>query len=165
MVTHRGPLDAEIVVVGQSPGAQEAEQGAPFVGPAGQLLSRLLYEAGYDEKKVLMTNSCFCAPPHNATPQKKQIDLCRANTWPIIGGMPRRLIICLGNEAWSCLHQCAAKGVLTGAGSFKEHEFGMTLWSVHPAAVMRNPDLEAVLKADLLKGKDYLEGRQKSYHQ
>ncbi len=155
MVLYRGPLEAEVVIVGQSPGVTEAEQGKPFVGPAGQLLSRLLYEAGWDESQLLFTNAVLCAPANNATPKKKQIDLCRSNVWPMLAAHPRKLIICLGNEAWSCLHSCQPKGVLNGAGTFKEHEYGTTLWSVHPAAVLRNPDLEPTLREDLESGRNF----------
>lgn len=159
-VIYRGNLDSDVLVVGQSPGTVEVDQGVPFVGPAGKLLSRLLEEAGWNEKALLFSNAVFCCPAGNATPKKQQIDLCRTNTSAIFWHHPRKLVIMLGNEAKSAVFPDApAKGVTKGAGTLEPHPNGaMTLWSVHPAAVLRSPDLESVLLADLRKGLAYFQG-------
>lgn len=148
-VCYRGPLNAKVVILGQSPGEQEVAQGKPFVGPSGQLLVSLLQRVGFDLGSLLYTNAVFCSPGKE-TPKKKQIDLCRPRPWEILGSHPRRLIIACGNEAWSCLHSCTPSGVMQGAGTFKVHpDFGMTLWTLHPAAVLRSPELEPMLLRDL----------------
>ena len=161
LIVYRGPLDADVVIVGQSPGAQEYIAGEPFVGPSGQELSSLLVEAGLDEGKILFTNTIFCAPPHNETPGIKQIKLCRPNVLKIIQQCPRKLVICLGNEAWASVHNTKASGVKKGAGTVKLFpEGGMgcqSLWTLHPAALLRDPTYKKQIMHDLELAKDIIE--------
>lgn len=62
MVVYGGPIDAEVVIVGQSPGETEEATGSPFVGPAGQELRKTLQAVGWDDSKILFTNACMCKP-------------------------------------------------------------------------------------------------------
>ena len=62
----RGPIDAPVVVIGQSPGVEEAKQGLPFVGPSGRLIMEALHDAGFDLNDVLFYNTCQCRPAGDA---------------------------------------------------------------------------------------------------
>ena len=149
---YSGPLHAQVVVVGQAPKDMDTRQGALFCGADGHLLRNMLAEAGWDPQEVLYVTAVQCAGPHNASPKKTQIDLCREGVWEVLGRARRTLIICMGNEAWSCLWECPPKGVSGGAGSFRQHKFGMTLWTLAPAAVVRQDELAPQLARDLRTG-------------
>jgi len=162
MIVYRGPLDADIVIVGQSPGAEEYKMGEPFVGPAGQALSQLLAEVGLPEDKILFSNATMCAPTNNETPGAKQLRLCRPNLLKIIQKCPRKLVICLGNEAWASVQQTKASGVTKGAGTVKPFPEGgigcQSLWTLHPAALLRDPSYRGQIVHDLELAKDIIGG-------
>ncbi len=146
---YRGALDAPLALVVPAPGEADG-------GPAEQLLDRFLAEAGLGAEPRVFVPAVQCSAEQHGAPKKRQIDMCREHVWQVLGAHPRRLILCLGNEAWSCLWECKPSGVLSGAGTFRAHEFGMTLWTLHPAAVLRQPELAPVLAKDLRAAYLYL---------
>ena len=105
----RGRIDAPVVVIGQSPGAEEAKQGIPFVGPSGKLIMEALYDAGFDLNDVLFYNTCQCRPADSDELTIHAIHACAANVDQIVGAHPRKIIIALGNEAWAGVHQIGKK--------------------------------------------------------
>src|SRR5579863_8606785 len=72
-----GNADAELMFIGEAPGASEDEQGLPFVGAAGKLLEKLLGEIGLERKEVWIGNTLKCRPPDNRDPQPVEIENCR----------------------------------------------------------------------------------------
>jgi DNA polymerase len=72
-----GPAPAPIAACGEAPGMQENEKGVPFVGPAGQLLNKLLKEIGLDRDKIFVFNTVCCRPPGNRTPLPDELAACR----------------------------------------------------------------------------------------
>lgn len=137
-VVSRGPLDAPVVIVGQSPGAEELQVGRPFVGPSGRLLEKALAEAGIDSSKLLFTNAVRCSDGN--TPDRKTIDLCHHHLIALLSAHPRRLIIALGNEAWYTLCGGTVGGAIKGQGKIAKARDGDwdVLWNLHPAYILRN---------------------------
>src|SRR5689334_13011890 len=72
-----GPLNADIMIVGEAPGALEDQAGIPFVGSSGQLLDRELAKVGLDRRDMYVTNANKCRPPGNRAPTAKEIKACR----------------------------------------------------------------------------------------
>ena len=103
----RGNESAPIMLVGEAPGKVEEEQGAPFVGPAGELLDKILTSIDLDlEHDVLMTNACYCRPAapdgsgrQNYTPKTEQIQICKPFTESLIRIVQPRAIIACGATA------------------------------------------------------------------
>jgi len=93
---------AEIMVIGQSPGADEVEQGQPFVGPCGELLNYMLDEAGFAREDVYITNTLKCHPPGNRPGHLSEIKHCR-KTWLVneILSVKPLVILVLGKDAYT----------------------------------------------------------------
>jgi len=98
-----GNPKAEIMFVGEAPGADEDRQGFPFVGKAGQLLNRLLEKIGLHRDDVYIANILKCRPPENREPQPVEIDNCREYLHAQITLIRPRLICTLGNPALKTL--------------------------------------------------------------
>jgi uracil-DNA glycosylase len=98
---------AEVMLIGEAPGAEEDRQGKPFVGPSGQLLDRMLAAIGLDRTKVYITNSIYWRPPGNRTPTaaeiaacqpflERQIELVRPKLMVFVGGIAARALLGIG---------------------------------------------------------------------
>ena len=105
MVIYRGNPSAELMVVGEGPGATEDEQGKPFVGKAGQLLDRILESAAFDSQNdVYVTNSVFRRPPNNRDPEPAELDYYRFYVHEIIRLIDPKIIMLTGKYAlWQVL--------------------------------------------------------------
>jgi DNA polymerase len=147
-VPGEGPCPAEIMLVGEAPGAEEDLSGRPFVGRAGRLLDRALAEAGIARSEVFITSVVKCRPPKNRKPKKWEIDACH----PYLAAqmeLIRPLVVCLmGNVASSGV--IGKQGVTTIHGQFFQDRFLVTY---HPAAVLRNMTLMGAFVSDLKKAK------------
>ncbi len=133
-----GSSTADIVVIGEAPGADEDRDGKPFVGRAGQLLTKILAAIRLTRDEVYITNILKSRPPQNRTPTAKET----AAHLPILHFQLAQLrplvILCVGKTAAAALLQC--KGTLGGMRG-KVHDFhGIPLIATyHPAALLRNP--------------------------
>ncbi len=133
-----GNPKAEIVVVGEAPGADEDEQGEPFVGRAGQLLNKILEAIHFKREEVYICNILKCRPPNNRDPQVEEIDCCEPYLWKQLELIKPKMILCAGRIAGqSLLKTNASLGQLRG----KVHDYrGIPLIvTYHPAALLRNP--------------------------
>jgi uracil-DNA glycosylase family 4 len=90
---------AEVMFIGEGPGYHEDKQGEPFVGPAGQLLSRLLGEIGLGREDVYITNVVRCRPPGNRDPLPDEIEACRPYLDGTVDNVRPRVVVTLGNFA------------------------------------------------------------------
>jgi DNA polymerase len=144
-----GPLKARIVLVGEQPGDEEDRQGLPFVGPAGKLLNKALEEAGIERSDVYVTN----AVKHfkfeergkrriHKKPRVSEIKACNPWLKAEISLVKPEVIVCLGATATLAL--LGPKYRLTQErGKFVEHPRGPHVTAtIHPAAVLRAPDVE-----------------------
>lgn len=130
-----GPKNAEIMVIGEAPGAEEEAKGIPFIGQSGQYLRSILQAAGVDDKKVFFTNACRCRPENNKTPTPVQMAKC----WPrleaeIKAVNPKRIIFAGGQAMWTCLR---IKQIMKLANEPMEWNGRMVLPILHPSYLLR----------------------------
>jgi DNA polymerase len=94
-----GPVDAELCFIGEAPGADEDRLGEPFVGPAGQLLNRILAACGFKREEVYICNVIKCRPPGNRTPKPEEAANCREYLDRQLDLVRPKYICCLGGTA------------------------------------------------------------------
>lgn len=92
-----GPLDADLMLIGEGPGADEDLQGKPFVGKAGQLLNKVMKAAGISREEAYITNVVKCRPPGNRAPAIEEIVICQKFLEAQIAIINPSIIVCLGN--------------------------------------------------------------------
>ena len=140
-----GPPDAEIMFIGEAPGAEEDAQGEPFVGKAGQVLTVLLRNAGLDRSDVYITNICKCRPPQNRDPHPDEVQACREYLDGQIACIQPTLICTLGRWALQTLVDPTAS-VMKLNGTTVEHQ-GLTFVPlIHPAAGLHNQNMQDPIK-------------------
>jgi DNA polymerase len=158
----RGPADARIVLVGEQPGDQEDLRGAPFVGPAGEVLDRALAEVGLDRQRLYVTNAVkhfkFVARGKrriHETPRPLEIAACRPWLEAEVGALHPAVLVCLGATAARAIIGPEFR-ILREHGTFRETVWApRTLATIHPSAVLRGEDepaqarLYAMLRDDL----------------
>jgi len=134
-----GNPKADVVVVGEAPGADEDEKGEPFVGRAGQLLNKILEAVQFKREEVFICNILKCRPPNNRDPQTEEIDCCEPYLWKQLEIIKPKMILCAGRIAGqSLLKTNSSLTLLRG----KVHDYrGIPLMvTYHPAALLRNPN-------------------------
>lgn len=133
-----GDPNAELLFVGEGPGADEDEQGLPFVGRAGQLLNNMIAAMGLDRQRVYIANIVKCRPPKNRVPEPTEANVCTQFLFQQIGIVRPKLIVALGATAATyLLGSKAALSVLRG----KVHDCMGTklIVTYHPAYLLRDP--------------------------
>lgn len=149
-----GNADADLMFVGEAPGAEEDRQGLPFVGRAGGLLTELIQGIGMTRDDVFITNVLLCRPPGNRDPQPGEIEACRPYLEQKIDLIEPRVIGTLGNFATKLLTQSNV-GITRVRGTPQVHTLGgRTLFVMpllHPAAALRTPSLADTLREDFAK--------------
>lgn len=145
------PTGAELLIVGEAPGAQEDQAGVPFIGKAGLLLDRLLAEVGLDRDRIAVTNVVKCRPARNRTPTRAEVSRCRSWLERQVGLLDPRLVCTLGGTAtgWAL-----GPGVRIGAvrGVAQPWRDRLLLPTYHPSAAIRFGPAGApmaALRADL----------------
>ena len=155
-----GNADADLMFVGEAPGAEEDRQGLPFVGRAGGLLSRLLEEIGLKREDVFIANVLKCRPPGNRDPQPEEIDSCRPYLEKQVELIQPRVIATLGNFATKLL-TANPTGITKVHGVPQEHLLGgrwvYMLPLFHPAAGLRTPRVAEQLREDFVRIPELLE--------
>jgi DNA polymerase len=134
-----GNPNADIVVVGEAPGADEDAQGEPFVGRAGQLLNKILEAIQFKREDVYICNILKCRPPNNREPLPEEIELCEPYLWKQMEIIKPKMILCLGRVAGqSLLKTNETLGALRG--KFFDYRGIKLMVTYHPAALLRNPN-------------------------
>ena len=149
-----GNPDAHLVFVGEAPGADEDEQGEPFVGKAGQLLTKMIEAMGYARQDVYICNVVKCRPPQNRNPEPDEIAACEPFLKKQLGAIRPRMIVTLGKFAAQCLLRDDTP-ISRLRGNFRTYEGIQLMPTFHPAYLLRDPskkkeaweDLKAVLSA------------------
>src|SRR3954449_13386231 len=148
LVFGAGNADAEVMFVGEAPGAQEDLQGLPFVGRAGQLLNDLLQEIGLDRNDVFIANVLKCRPPGNRDPLPDEIAECEPHLLEQIRLIEPKVICTLGNFATKLLTG-RPEGITRVHGRPQAREIGglpLVLYPLfHPAAALRTPAVKEEL--------------------
>ena len=155
IVFGQGNPSADLVFVGEGPGADEDEQGLPFVGRAGQLLNRMLQSVEIRREDVYICNVVKCRPPGNRTPERDEVEACSPFLFRQIEAIGPRLVCCLGAPAVKTVLGLK-DGILKLRGRFYDFGAAKALATVHPAYVLRNPREEKILREDFAKIRDFL---------
>ncbi|HEU5319416.1 MAG TPA: uracil-DNA glycosylase [Methylomirabilota bacterium] len=132
---------AELVVVGEGPGADEDAQGLPFVGRAGQLLTKMLASVSLAREDVFITNTVKCRPPGNRNPEPDELAACAPFLAEQFGVIQPRVVLSLGSVATQALLKTKEPiGKLRG----RLHPYGAAVLvpTFHPAFLLRNPGQE-----------------------
>ena len=158
IVFGQGNPNAELVFVGEGPGADEDEQGLPFVGRAGQLLNRMIQAIDMKREEVYICNVVKCRPPGNRTPEKDEMDTCSPFLFRQLEAIKPRLICCLGAPAVKTVLGIK-EGITRIHGQFYDFANTKALATVHPAYVLRNPREEKILREDFEKIRVYLKSQ------
>ena len=158
IVFGEGHPHAELVFVGEGPGADEDEQGRPFVGRAGQLLNRMIQMIDMKREEVYICNVVKCRPPGNRTPEKDEIETCSPFLFRQLEAMKPRLICCLGAPAVRTILGIK-EGITKIHGQFYDFAASKALATVHPAYVLRNAREEKILREDFEKIREFLKGK------
>ncbi|MDR3609537.1 MAG: uracil-DNA glycosylase [Ignavibacteriaceae bacterium] len=134
-----GNPKADALVLGEGPGADEDEQGIPFVGRAGKLLNDILKAIKFEREEVYIANIVKCRPPNNRTPFPSEMDTCMPYLRKQIELINPKLILCVGlTAAHGLLNN---KDSLTSMrGKVFEFEGRKVMVTYHPAALLRNPN-------------------------
>ncbi|MGA2166162.1 MAG: uracil-DNA glycosylase [Solirubrobacteraceae bacterium] len=146
-----GNADADLMFVGEAPGASEDEQGLPFVGAAGKLLEKLLGEIGMMRGDVFIANTLKCRPPGNRDPQQVEIENCREYLYRQVELIQPRVICTLGNFSTKLLRDDPT-GITRLHGQPEVLEVGrrsVRLYPIfHPAAALYTPRMLQTLRED-----------------
>lgn len=133
-----GKPDAEVLIIGEAPGANEDAQGEPFVGRAGKLLDDMLAMIGLSRQTVYITNSVKCRPPENRDPLNTEKDACRGYLKRQLALMRPKIIVCLGRISAMELIKEDFK-ITQEHGQFFEKDGILMMALYHPAALLRDP--------------------------
>jgi len=156
-----GPATAEVMFVGEAPGAREDEQGLPFVGPAGKFLDELLGAAGLSRDSVYIANIVKCRPPGNRDPEPAEIDACNAFLDEQMSIVDPRIVVTLGRI--SMQRWFPGQPISRVHGQARRLPDGRTVVAMyHPAAALHNGALRSVILEDFAKLRGFLaESRQR----
>src|SRR3989454_3414916 len=133
-----GNPKAELVFVGEGPGADEDAQGLPFVGRAGKLLTQMIEAMGLQRKDVYICNVVKCRPPENRAPEKDEIAICSPFLLRQLDVIQPKVIVCLGAVALKALLG-AERGITHLRGQWLEYRGTRLMPTYHPAYLLRNP--------------------------
>jgi DNA polymerase len=149
-----GNADADLMFVGEAPGANEDREGLPFVGQAGQLLDRLLGEIGLQRADVFIANTLKCRPPRQRDPHPSEIDNCQSWLMEQVDLIQPKVICTLGNFATKLLRGDAT-GITRLHGRDEVRIVGSRavrlLPLFHPAAALYKEQMLDVLRADFAR--------------
>lgn len=134
-----GNPNADIVLVGEAPGADEDMQGEPFVGRAGQLLNKILEAVHFKREEVYICNILKCRPPNNREPQPDEIDACEPHLWKQLELIKPKIIVCLGRVAGQTLLR-TTETLTNLRGKIHNYRGIKLVVTYHPAALLRNPN-------------------------
>lgn len=132
-----GNTEAEVLFIGEGPGANEDEQGLPFVGAAGKLLDDMLEMIGLARESVYITNIVKCRPPRNRDPLNTEKDACIGYLRRQVALMRPKIIVCLGRIAAMELIKSDFK-ITQEHGQFMEKSGVLMTALYHPAALLRD---------------------------
>jgi uracil-DNA glycosylase family 4 len=155
-----GNADADLMFVGEAPGAIEDKQGVPFVGQAGRLLDRLLEEIGLGRPDVFVVNVLKCRPPGNRDPLPREIENCQEYLFRQLDLIQPSVVCTLGNFATKLLRGDPSTGITRLHGRAEERVIGrraVRLYPIyHPAAALYTPSTLEILRTDFQRLPDLL---------
>jgi DNA polymerase len=145
-----GSPKAELVFIGEGPGADEDYQGLPFVGRAGKLLTQMIEAMGLQRRDVYICNVVKCRPPENRAPEPDEVNTCSPYLLRQIDVIRPKVIVCLGAVAAKTLLE-TTRGISQFRGQWLEWRGRKLLATYHPAYLLRNPNAKGEVWKDLQK--------------
>jgi len=158
VVHTEGNRKARLMFVGEAPGADEDAQARPFVGRAGQLLTKIIEAIGLKREEVLIGNVNRCRPPGNRAPMPDEAAACKPFLLREIAVAQPEVIVVLGNTAMKNLLD-TREGITKQRGRFQEYQGIKVMPTFHPAYLLRDPSKKRETWEDLKKVRDYLDSR------
>jgi DNA polymerase len=150
-----GNRQADLLIIGEAPGANEDKQGEPFVGRAGMLLNAMLHAIGLDRKDIYIANILKCRPPKNRDPLPREVELCTPYLQKQLALINPKLIVTVGRiAAHFLLNTKESMGKLRGK-TFA-YEGIPVVATYHPAYLLRSPREKAKSYQDFLRIKELL---------
>ena len=156
VVNTYGNHKARLMFVGEAPGADEDAQGKPFVGRAGQLLTKIIEAIGMKREDVLIGNVNRCRPPGNRQPTLEEAAICRPFLFREIAAVQPEVIVVMGNTALQNLLEIRG-GITRVRGTFQDFRGIKVMPTFHPAYLLRDPSKKRETWEDLKKVRDYLD--------
>ena len=155
IVHSTGNFNADLMFVGEAPGADEDASGLPFVGRAGQLLTKIIEGIGMKREDVLIGNINRCRPPANRQPTLPEAHTCRPFLMREIAVVRPKIIVVMGNTAMKNLLD-TKEGITKLRGEFQDY-FGVKVMpTFHPAYLLRDPRKKREVWEDMKKVRDFL---------
>lgn len=146
-----GNTEAEVLFIGEGPGANEDLQGEPFVGRGGQLLDKMLAAVDLDRHtNIYITNIVKCRPPHNRDPLPQEQEACIGYLRNQFALLRPKILVCLGRIAGQKLIKPDLK-ITKEHGIFFDKGNTLMMATLHPAALLRNPAQKPAAFEDYLK--------------
>ncbi len=145
-----GSAKAQLVFVGEGPGADEDAQGLPFVGRAGKLLTQMIEAMGLQRRDVYICNVVKCRPPGNRQPETDEVQKCSPFLFRQLDVLQPRVIVCLGATAAQTLLQ-TNRSISHFRGQWMDFRGYKMLATYHPAYLLRNPAAKGEVWKDLQK--------------
>ena len=145
-----GNPDADLLFVGEGPGAEEDRQGLPFVGAAGQLLTRMIEAMGYQKTDVYICNVVKCRPPNNRDPEPDEVKACERFLKTQLQIVKPKVIVTLGKYAAQTLLR-SDRPISRLRGQWYQYEGVDVLPTFHPAYLLRSPEKKREAWQDLQK--------------
>lgn len=139
-VPGEGSATAELVFVGEGPGADEDAQGRPFVGAAGQLLTKMIEAMGFRRDEVYICNVVKCRPPGNRTPEPGEVEACIGYLHRQLAVLRPKVICTLGNTPLRALMRNDKLGITRLRGQRMDWNGTPLIPTFHPAYLLRNPE-------------------------
>ncbi len=143
-----GNPDAELVFVGEAPGSDEDQQGLPFVGRAGQLLTKIIESIGLKREEVYICNVLKCRPPDNRNPEPDEVNSCNPFMKKQLAAIRPKIVCCLGTFAAQTVLQTAAP-ISKLRGKFFDLDGMRAIATFHPAYLLRSPDKKREVWEDM----------------
>src|SRR6185295_9106520 len=156
VVHTEGNRKARLMFVGEAPGADEDIQARPFVGRAGQLLTKIIEAIGLKREQVLIGNVNRCRPPGNRAPTTEEASTCKPYLLREIAIVQPKVIVVLGNTAMKNLLD-TREGITRMRGTFQDYKGIKVMPTFHPAYLLRDPSKKRETWEDLKMVRDYLD--------
>jgi uracil-DNA glycosylase family 4 len=150
-----GNPNADLMFVGEAPGADEDEQGEPFVGRAGQLLTKIIEAIGLKREDVYIANVIKCRPPGNRNPEPDEVEQCQPFLFRQIDAIKPKVIVALGKFAAQSLLQ-STDPITRVRGREFSYRGATLIPTFHPAYLLRNPSAKRDVWEDMKKVRELL---------
>ena len=153
VVPGEGDPNAMVMLIGEGPGQEEDRQGRPFVGPSGELLTKMLHAIGLERSEVYICNIVKCRPPGNRNPEPEEAQACLDYLRAQVALVRPRIIVLLGKVA--CTYTLKEQVFVTRDHGRWFYQKGVWFMpTFHPSALLRDPEKKRDAWADLQKLRD-----------